>query len=50
MLEFHEIPDLRFPGRTFLYTVVNGRMYGASFVDRRAVAEQTIRKAIRESE
>lgn len=45
-ITFNVTADARFPGRTFLWTVHNGKMYGASFCGRRSKAEDAIRAAI----
>ena len=39
------VPDQRFPGRRFLIGEVGGARFYASFCDRRAVAENAIRRA-----
>lgn len=45
-LTYEVVEDLRFATRYFLYTVHKGKMYGASFVDRRFKAEAAIEAAI----
>lgn len=45
-LVYEVVEDLRFAKRYFLYTTHKGKVYGASFVDRRFKAEAAIEAAI----